>query len=57
MTRVFDSGHSFMLTKAILWVHINAVKFEFDPEKDEINRAKRGISLEAATGFDWDTAF
>lgn len=46
-----------MLTKAILWVHINAVKFEFDPEKDEINRAKRGISLEAATGFDWDTAF
>jgi hypothetical protein len=46
-----------MLTKVILWVHINAVKIEFDPEKDEINRAKRGISLEAATGFDWDTAF
>jgi uncharacterized DUF497 family protein len=38
-------------------VHINAVKIEFDPVKDEINRAKHGISLEAATDFDWDTAF
>jgi uncharacterized protein len=29
---------------------------EFDPVKDEINQAKHGISLKAASGFDWDTA-
>ena len=32
------------------------MKVEFDPAKDEINRTKHGISLQAATGFDWDTA-
>jgi uncharacterized DUF497 family protein len=32
------------------------VTVEFDPAKDEINRAKHGISLQEATGFDWDTA-
>ena len=32
------------------------MKIEFDPAKDEINRAKHGVSLEAANGFDWDTA-
>jgi len=32
------------------------MKIEFDPAKDEINRAKHGISLAAAAGFDWDTA-
>jgi uncharacterized DUF497 family protein len=37
-------------------VHIKSVKVEFDPAKDKINRAKHGISLQAATGFDWDTA-
>ncbi len=37
-------------------MHINEVFVEFDPGKDEINRAKHGISLQAATGFDWDTA-
>lgn len=29
---------------------------EFDPSKDEANLAKHGISLQAAIGFDWDTA-
>ena len=29
---------------------------EFDPAKDDINQAKHGVSLSAATGFDWDTA-
>lgn len=37
-------------------MHINPVKIEFDPAKDEINRTKHGISLQAATNFDWDTA-
>ena len=32
------------------------MRVEFDPTKDEINRAKHGISLEATTGFDWDMA-
>jgi uncharacterized protein len=32
------------------------VKVEYDPAKDDINRAKHGVSLSAATGFDWDTA-
>ncbi len=32
------------------------MKIEFDPAKDEINRTKHGISLQAATNFDWDTA-
>jgi uncharacterized DUF497 family protein len=32
------------------------VRVEFDPAKDEINRAKHGVSLEVARGFDWDTA-
>ena len=30
---------------------------EFDPLKDETNFAKHGVSLRAAEGFDWDTAF
>ena len=33
------------------------MKIEFDPAKDERNVAKHGISLQAAEGFDWDTAF
>lgn len=32
------------------------MNIEFDPAKDEINRTKHGISLQAASGFDWDTA-
>lgn len=28
----------------------------FDPAKDRINRAKHGMSLQAAEGFDWETA-
>ena len=32
------------------------MKVEFDPAKDEINRIKHGVSLQAAIGFDWDTA-
>ncbi len=32
------------------------MKIEFDPVKDEINRIKHGISLQAADEFDWDTA-
>lgn len=33
------------------------MEIEFDPAKDERNIAKHGISLRAAEGFDWDTAF
>ena len=32
------------------------MKIVFDPAKDASNRVKHGISLKAATGFDWDTA-
>jgi uncharacterized protein len=32
------------------------VKIEFDPAKDDINRAKHDVSFQAATRFDWDTA-
>ena len=32
------------------------MKVEFDPTKDEINRAKHGISLQAAIAFDWNSA-
>jgi uncharacterized protein len=32
------------------------VRIEFDPAKDEANRAKHGISLRAADRFDWETA-
>jgi uncharacterized protein len=32
------------------------MRVEFDPAKDDINRTKHGISLQAAVGFDWDTA-
>lgn len=37
-------------------MHIYRVRVEFDPTKDDANRTKHGISLQAATGFDWDTA-
>lgn len=33
------------------------MKIAFDPAKDEANRDKHGISLQAAIDFDWDTAF
>lgn len=33
------------------------MKIEFDRAKDELNIAKHGVSLQAAEGFDWDTAF
>jgi uncharacterized protein len=32
------------------------VEIEFNPLKADINRAKHGVSMEAASGFDWDTA-
>jgi uncharacterized protein len=32
------------------------VRIEFDPAKDEANRAKHGVSLAAAAEFEWDTA-
>ena len=44
------------LAIVIYWVHINFVRVEFDPIKDDANRAKHGISLQAASSFDWDTA-
>ena len=45
-----------MRALSIKWVHINRVRIEFDPTKDDINHAKHGISLQAAARFDWDTA-
>lgn len=32
------------------------MKIEFDPAKDVANVAKHGVSLQAASDFDWDTA-
>ena len=32
------------------------MQVEFDRAKDEINRTKHGVSLQAAVGFDWATA-
>ena len=32
------------------------MRIEFDPAKDDINRAKHGMSLDEAANFDWDTA-
>ena len=32
------------------------MRIEFDPAKDGANLAKHGISMQAAIGFDWDTA-
>lgn len=37
-------------------MHINSVKVEFDPVKDASNRAKHGVSMEAAASFEWETA-
>ena len=37
-------------------MYINSVKVEFDPAKDGVNRTKHGVSLQAAAGFDWETA-
>ena len=37
-------------------MYINNVRVEFDPAKDDINRAKHGVFLGAANDFDWDTA-
>jgi uncharacterized protein len=45
------------LVLPIFWVYTNHVKVEFDSAKDDMNRAKHGISLGAAIDFDWDTAF
>ena len=33
------------------------MEIEFDPAKDKANIAKHGISLRAAEGFDWNTAY
>ena len=32
------------------------MRYEFDPAKDHSNRAKHGVSLVDAEGFEWDTA-
>lgn len=32
------------------------MKITFDPAKDAKNRAKHGVSLALADGFEWDTA-
>ncbi|WP_174298818.1 BrnT family toxin [Sphingomonas bacterium] len=32
------------------------MEIEFDPAKDRANVTRHGLSLEAAEGFDWDTA-
>ncbi len=37
-------------------MYINHVRVEFVLAKNDINRAKHGVSLQAATGFNWDTA-
>ena len=37
-------------------MYIIKVRIEFDPDKDATNRAKHGVSLQAAASFDWATA-
>lgn len=37
-------------------MHIKGVQIEFDPTKDESNRGKHGVSLQAAAQFEWETA-
>lgn len=32
------------------------MEIEFDPAKDRTHAARHGMSLQAAEGFDWDTA-
>ena len=32
------------------------MRFEFDPDKDAINQAKHGVSLEMAAELDWEAA-
>ena len=32
------------------------MRIEFDPAKDEANRAKHGVSLALAESLDWDSA-
>jgi len=32
------------------------VDIQFDPDKDDINRQKHGLSLALAERFDWDTS-
>ena len=32
------------------------MRIEFDPAKDATNLRKHGVSLQAAAGFEWDTA-
>jgi uncharacterized DUF497 family protein len=32
------------------------MQIEFDPAKDEINRAKHGVPMNLAAGLEWDTA-
>lgn len=32
------------------------MQIEFDPDKDEINKAKHGVSLALASELDWDAA-
>jgi hypothetical protein len=43
------------LTSAYGVYTICLVLIEFDPSKDAANRAKHGVSLAVAAGFDWDT--
>lgn len=33
------------------------MQIEFDPGKDETNRRKHGVSFQAASEFDWKSAF
>lgn len=35
---------------------LNIMEIPFDPAKDRVNAEKHGVSLQAAEGFDWDTA-
>jgi uncharacterized DUF497 family protein len=44
------------LQVSIIGCTLNTVRIEFDPSKDEANVRKHGVSLQAATRFDWDRA-
>jgi uncharacterized DUF497 family protein len=48
------TGRTSTLTRIISVNTINAMQIEFDPDKDALNVKNHGLSLAAASGFEWD---
>jgi uncharacterized DUF497 family protein len=43
------------VTASVIVHTITSMKIDFDPEKDESNRSKHGLSLADAVALDWET--